>query len=220
MSRPRVKICGVTTESNLEIVVAAGADAVGITCDVPVDTPREVSVERATELADAVPPFVTAVLVTMPDDVAHAVELVETVDPDAVQIHDGLEPDELETVRSQTGADVLYAVDADDPAEAKRYDGVVDALVIDSVDEDGGGGTGETHDWDRTREVADDLESPLVLAGGLTPDNVANAVETVEPFAVDVASGVEAEGGVKDDAAVESFVERATTASRTVEPAP
>ncbi|AFZ74863.1 phosphoribosylanthranilate isomerase [Natronobacterium gregoryi] len=220
MSGPRVKICGTTNEPDLETVVDAGADAVGIVCDVPVDTSREVAVERATELAATVPPFVTAVLVTMPDDIAHAIDLVETVGPDAVQIHGGFEPGNLETVRSRTDTDVLVAVDAAAPTTARRYDGVVDALVIDSADDDGAGGTGETHDWERTRAVADGLESPVVLAGGLTPDNVANAVETVDPFAVDVASGVEASGGVKDESAVESFVERATTARSAMESSP
>lgn len=218
MSRTRVKVCGVTSESDLETVVAAGADAVGVICDVPVDTPREVSVERASELLEAVPPFATGVLVTMPDGLEAAIELVDRIDPDAVQIHDGLEASELADLRSSVDPDVLVAVDADEPATARSYDDVVDALVIDTADEEGGGGTGRTHDWDRTRAVAADLESPLVLAGGLEPDNVETAVRTVEPFAVDVASGVEADGGVKDEAAVESFVERATNAHRAVEP--
>ncbi|SFC73685.1 phosphoribosylanthranilate isomerase [Halobiforma haloterrestris] len=219
-ARTRTKICGLTNERDLETAVEAGADAVGVVCDVPVETPREVSVERAKRLVDAVPPFVTAVLVTMPDDPGAAIDLVETVEPDAVQLHGGFAAGDLGYLRSRVDAAVLYAVDADEPDAASTYDDVVDALVVDTADEDGGGGTGETHDWDRTRAVAADLESPLILAGGLTPDNVAAAVRTVDPFAVDVASGVEATGGEKDADAVRSFVERAAnaTAERRVEP--
>ncbi|WP_254768950.1 phosphoribosylanthranilate isomerase [Salinilacihabitans rarus] len=205
----RVKVCGLTRETDLDAAVDAGADAVGVVCDVPVDTPREVHPARAADLLAAVPPFVTGVLVTMPSGPERAIELVERVGPDAVQIHGGLEPVDLSYLRASVDATVLSAVDAGDVDAAAAYDGVVDALVVDSVDEDGGGGTGETHDWERTAAATADLASPVVLAGGLDPGNVADAVRTVRPFAVDVASGVEARGGVKDREAVEAFVDRA-----------
>jgi len=216
----RVKVCGLTSEADLGAAVDAGADAVGIICDVPVETPREVSVERATELAAATPPFVTSVLVTMVDDPVDAVELVEAVEPDALQLHGGGCPDDLDALQSAVDADLLLAIDADDVPSAEAYDDIVDGLIVDTAGEDGGGGTGRTHDWDRTRDAASTLESPVILAGGLTPANVADAVRTVEPFAVDVASGVEQRGGVKDVDAVRSFVERATTARRRAEPEP
>jgi len=214
----RVKVCGLTNEADLETAVDAGADAVGFICDVPVETPREVSLEQATKLAAATPPFVTSVLVTMADDPTDAVELVEAIEPDALQFHGGASPDELASLRADVDIDLLLAIDADDVTSAEAYDGVVDGLIVDTAGEDGGGGTGRTHDWDRTREAAADLESPVILAGGLTPANVADAVRTVEPFAVDVASGVEKRGGVKDVDAVQSFVTRAKTARRPAEP--
>ncbi|MFA9416551.1 phosphoribosylanthranilate isomerase [Natrinema sp. HArc-T2] len=213
----RVKVCGLTNEADLAAAVDAGADAVGIICDVPVETPREVSLEQATKLAAATPPFVTSVLVTMADDPADAVELVEAVEPDALQLHGGASPDELASLRTDVDIELLLAIDADDVTSAEAYDGVVDGLIVDTAGEDGGGGTGRTHDWDRTREAAAALESPVILAGGLTPANVADAVRTVEPFAVDVASGVEKRGGVKDVDAVQSFVTRAKTARRPAE---
>ncbi|GAB3039880.1 phosphoribosylanthranilate isomerase [Natronobiforma cellulositropha] len=213
--RTRVKICGLTSVSDLELAVDAGADAVGVVSEVPVETPREVASERAAEILAAAPPFVTSVLVTMPETPAAAVDLAERADPDVLQIHTRMAPADLETVAEATGLPVVLAVDADDLTELERYDGVVDALLVDSVDADGGGGTGETHDWERTREATAALDSPVVLAGGLTPENVTDAVATVDPFAVDVASGVEARGGVKDDAAVYAFVERAQTARPT-----
>ncbi|WP_254765031.1 phosphoribosylanthranilate isomerase [Natrinema marinum] len=216
----RVKICGLTSEADLAAAVDAGADAVGIICDVPVDTPREVSLEQATALAAATPPFVTSVLVTMVDDPEAAIELVETIEPDAVQIHGGIRPGDLAYLRAKLDVELLLAVDADDATTAETYDDVVDGLIVDTAGEDGGGGTGRTHDWDQTRLAATDLESPLILAGGLTPENVADAVETVGPFAVDVASGVEDSGGVKDVDAVRSFVERAKRARRPAEAEP
>ncbi|MFB6178251.1 MAG: phosphoribosylanthranilate isomerase [Halorientalis sp.] len=207
----RTKVCGITRETDLHAAVDAGADALGFTAAVTVDTPREIDVDRAADLVAQVPPFVTSVLVTMPETVGRAVELVETVEPDAVQLHGTLGPDEVATVRKRVPSKVLIAVDAED-SEIGAYAQAADALVVDSVDEQGGGGTGETHDWERTRELVTDLDVPVVLAGGLTPANVAEAVETVRPFAVDAASGVERDGGIKDHDAVQRFVERATRA--------
>lgn len=205
----RAKICGLTNECDRRAAVDAGADALGFIVDVPVDTPREVSVERAADLVAAAPPFVTTVLVTMPESPERAVELVERVNPDAVQLHGDGPVSDVAHVAANTPAAVLKTVDAADP-EGARYDDVADALLVDSVDEEGAGGTGRTHDWDATCEFADSVDSPVVLAGGLTPENVAEAVETVEPFAVDVASGVERTGGEKDHDAVRQFVANAT----------
>lgn len=214
----RVKVCGLTTEADLEAAIDAGADAVGIICDVSVDTPREVSIERAAALAAATPPFVTSVLVTMPDGPEEAIELAEAIEPDALQIHSDMRVGDLAYLRAKLETDLLLAVDADDATTAETYDDVVDALIVDTAGDGGGGGTGRTHDWDQTRMAAADLESPLVLAGGLTPDNVGDAVRTVDPFAVDVASGVEKRGGVKDIDAVRSFVDRAKNARKPAEP--
>ena len=202
----RVKICGITNEKDLQTAVAAGADAVGLIAGVSAETPRDVAPERAAELARVAPPFVTTVLVTMPESPAAAVELAERVQPDAVQVHGKFTPADLSALSSGVAASVLRAVAPDDAA---AHDDAADALIVDSLDESGAGGTGETHDWARTRDLVGSLSSPVVLAGGLTPENVADAVERVDPFAVDVASGVEAEPGRKDPAAVEAFVREA-----------
>jgi len=205
----RVKICGVTNEADRDAVVAAGADAVGIIHGVPVDTPRKVDEATAESLVAGVPPLVTSVLVTMPTTVQQAVERVDETEPDAVQVHDGLDPAELGALSRRVSQQVIAVVDAGaDNIEA--YADHADALLVDSVDEAGAGGTGETHDWERTREVVDDLDVPVILAGGLAPDNVTEAVRTVGPFAVDTASGVEQAGGVKDHDAVQTFVANAT----------
>ncbi|GCF14511.1 N-(5'-phosphoribosyl)anthranilate isomerase [Haloarcula mannanilytica] len=208
----RVKICGVTGGKDRDAVVAAGADAVGVIHGVPVDTPREVDEATAETLVDGVPPFVTSVLVTMPTTVQEAVRRVDRIEPDAVQVHDGLSPAELGALDSRITQNIVAVVEADAP-DIEDYADHADALLVDSVAADGGGGTGETHDWERTRDLVDSLDVPIVLAGGLTPENVATAVETVGPFAVDVASGVESSGGVKDHDAVERFVRNATQAS-------
>lgn len=211
----RVKVCGVTSATDRDAVVAAGADAVGVISGVSVDTPRAVDRDAARALVDGVPPFVASVLVTMPDSVQDAVRRVEAVSPDVVQVHAGLAPAELGALRRRIDAAVVAAVDAAQ-SDVAAFAEAADAVLVDSVDAAGGGGTGETHDWERTRELVADLDVPVVLAGGLTPENVAEAVETVRPFGVDVATGVEGAGGVKDHEAVDRFVARATLAGAEV----
>jgi len=198
----RAKICGTTRPDDLAVAVEAGADAVGVISGVSVETPREIPAERARELLASVPPFVTGVLVTMPDGVETAVAHQRTVSADALQVYDVTAP-AVAAIRERVEADVIAAVSVADDVTA--YADVADAVLVDTT-RDGGGGTGETHDWERTRELTADLDTPVVLAGGLTPENVAEAVRTVEPAAVDVASGVEREGGVKDHEAVRSFL--------------
>ncbi|WP_252698901.1 phosphoribosylanthranilate isomerase [Natronosalvus vescus] len=205
----RVKICGITQKDDLDAAVEAGADAVGIVCDVSIETPREVTADRATALVDAAPPFVTTVLVTMPTGPERAIELAEAVEPDVMQLHGGMRPGDLAYLRAKIDAAVFLAIDAEDVSAAEMYDDIADALVVDSVDEHGAGGTGETHDWEQTREAVSALESPVILAGGLTPSNVTEAIETVSPYAVDVSSGIEATPGTKDHEAVRAFVDAA-----------
>ncbi|QLG61513.1 phosphoribosylanthranilate isomerase [Halorarum salinum] len=206
----RVKVCGVTNATDLRAVAEAGADAVGVIADVPVDTPREVNLATAADLAAAAPPFLTTTLVTMPVDAQDAVDAARLVDPDVLQVHgEDLGPADVGYVRAEAGVKVVPVVDHDDPDRARELDEAADAVLVDSTTESGAGGTGETGDWDATADLARDLVSPVVLAGGLTPENVAGAISTVEPFAVDVASGVEREGGAKDHTAVSRFVRNA-----------
>lgn len=203
---PRVKVCGLTNETDLAMAVEAGADAVGAIVDVPVDTPREIDPSRAAALFDSAPPFVSTVLVTMPESIARATELVERTSPDVCQVHAGLPPAAIEKL-VESGITTVAVVDHGDDVEA--YAEAADALLVDSTDDSGAGGTGRTHDWEATSNLGP-LAAPIVLAGGLTPENVRAAIETVEPYAVDVSTGVEAEPGEKDPDLVASFVANAT----------
>lgn len=201
----RVKICGITREVDREVAVDAGVDALGVIVDVSVDTPREIGADVAADLVAGLPPFVTGVLVTMPESVQEALAVQERVGADAMQVHDTLSPTHVGGLRERSDADVIAAAG---PDEAAAYADAADAVLVDSI-EDGAGGTGRTHDWERTDELVADLDTPVILAGGLTPENVQSAIETVGPYAVDTASGVEDGGGVKDHDAVREFV-RAT----------
>jgi phosphoribosylanthranilate isomerase len=201
----RAKVCGITREGDLATAVTAGANAVGFITDVSVDTPREIAPSDAADLVAATPPLVTSVLVMMPDSPGRAAELAQAINPDAVQLYGDFGVDDVRFVRAEAGVKVIPALDYDECNQAQNLDAAADALLLDST-EDGGGGTGETGDWEATHELVRSLATPVVLAGGLTPDNVGRAARAVKPYAVDVASGVEADGGIKDPEAVRSFV--------------
>lgn len=203
MTATRVKICGIRTEAELELAVSAGADAVGLLCSVPVESPREISEERATALAERTPPFVTAVLVTMGDSFEAIAPLADVVDPDAIQVHGDISPAAVE--RLSRDRPVIRAVDVGDGDAVRASADRADAVLLDSTDERGAGGTGRTNDWTAARSIVHALEVPVMLAGGLTPENVTEAIDRVGPYAVDVASGVEGDDG-KDPTAVRSFV--------------
>lgn len=206
---PRVKICGLTTVADLEAAAAAGADALGIIVDVPVETPREVSRDVAAELVAAAPPFATSVLVTMADSATEVFDLLDAVRPDAVQLHGGLPVDELTTVAAETTT--IPAYDVDETDAIRHAADVADAILLDTVDDAGAGGTGRTHDWELARAHVAHLDVPVILAGGLDPDNVASAVEAVDPYGVDVATGValETDPARKDHAAISEFIANA-----------
>ncbi|MFB6104728.1 MAG: phosphoribosylanthranilate isomerase [Halobacteriaceae archaeon] len=198
---PRVKICGLTTPEDVDAAVSAGADALGFIVDVSSATPREIDAATAATLVDRVPPFVTTVLVTMGEDPGAIAALTQLTGVDAVQLHGALTTT-LEAVQATVDTPVIAGVDPGAAAAATA----ADAVLLDATDADGAGGTGDTHDWDRAATIATDLDTPVILAGGLTPTNVAEAIATVDPYAVDVATGVEASGGQKDHDAVHAFI--------------
>lgn len=195
-----VKVCGLAEEADVGAAVDAGADAIGfVLAD---GSPRQISVERAAALMDGVP--IRRVLVTTdmhPDDLSKAV--AET-GADGIQVH-GRHAEEAAAAGVAGGLLVLRQVSMSvtppdpDPATVPESQ----TLVLDSAKDGRLGGTGTSFDWDRIP----DLRRPFVLAGGLTPENVAAAITTVAPWGVDASSGLESERGVKDTGRVVAFIQ-------------
>ncbi|MFW6436069.1 MAG: phosphoribosylanthranilate isomerase [Halococcoides sp.] len=214
----RVKICGTCSEAALETSVEAGADALGFVVEYPDPVPWNLDREKARQLIDRVPPFVSTTLVTT-GTVENVTTLVTECRPDAVQLHGDEGPETVREVTSQldtTRVDILKATPVDPEADRSDLLTVVrefvscgiDGIVLDAKAEDRrGGGTGRTVSWSLARQMADEVDAPIVLAGGLTPDNVGEAVETVQPYAVDVISGVERRESVKCPERLNAFVD-------------
>jgi len=210
MSRVRVKICGITSLEDLYMATKAGANAVGFIVGVP-QSPRNLPVRKARELIRATPVFVEAVTVTVPKNLDCLREICDALDPDIVQVHgSGLLHEEIrERLRDRR---LICAVQAQSDLvidEVLEVAKVSDAILMDSCLPGKYGGTGETHDWELSRRVRDAIHpKPLVLAGGLTPENVEEAIRMVKPYAVDVSSGVESHPGIKDGNKMFEFTKR------------
>jgi indole-3-glycerol phosphate synthase/phosphoribosylanthranilate isomerase len=202
--RVAVKICGITNAEDAQVAVSAGADAIGFVFWPP--SPRAVDPATARSIAATLPPFVLRVGVFVdatPDEMRR---VADEVGLDMVQMHGRETPDAVAQAprRAVKAIRVGPGFQAQD---ALRYDGAAAALLLDTrVDGARPGGTGRTFDWSLVRPVREGT-SFLVLAGGLTPDNVGEAIATVRPDAVDVSSGVESAPGKKDPAKVRAFVD-------------
>ena len=212
MRKVRVKICGITREEDLAVAVDSGADAVGFLVGVP-SSPRNLTTERAKALIKLVPVFVDSVVVTPPQTIEDLVEICETLKPSAIQIH-GKKSFDASQVRERV-TDIRLVktvyVKPDILKEEKIEDlKQFDAVLLDSFTKNQYGGTGKTHDWTVSKQIKEAVAPvPVILAGGLNPENVKEAIQAVNPYAVDVASGVEASPGIKDHKKVRAFVENA-----------
>jgi phosphoribosylanthranilate isomerase len=220
----RVKFCGMMSEKDVTMAQAAGADAVGFVTEYPVPVPWNLDREEAARLVRDVSPFVTTVAVVggSPDEI---LRVARKVRPDVLQLHGDETMEEIRSIvegLEDTGIRVIKALRIDvDTGQAlfKETDPVraalvlegsgIGALVVDSKTSSMPAGTGVALDWEVSAGVARAMELPLILAGGLTAENVADAVEQVRPWAVDVISGVETEPGIKDGEKMKAFVRAA-----------
>lgn len=200
MIRTRVKICGITRPEDALAAARAGADAIGLVFYPP--SPRAVTRERAREIVQVLPPFVSVVGLFVNAQPAEVRAALAALPIDLLQFHGDEAPEECRIYGRPYIKAVAMAPGVDLQAVARRY---VDAagLLLDTHREGVRGGTGEAFDWSR---IPPGLDRPIILAGGLTLENVAAAVQRVRPYAVDVSSGVEVSKGIKDAARIEAFI--------------
>ena len=213
----RIKICGVTTVSDAEAVASSGADAIGL--NFYPGSPRRISVDRAREIRDVLPAAVGVVGLFVNAEISEVNAIHDRVGFDYVQFHGDETPEKIATwtrcpiIRAFRGvADAATLLGYLDSTE--RCGARVAGVLIDGVQAGEYGGTGVKADWNQVADLRSKLSVPLVLAGGLTPNNVAGAISAAVPDAVDTASGVELELGRKDPLAVREFVINARTAFR------
>ncbi len=218
----RIKICGLTRDEDIRLCVRAGVQALGFVVEYPVDVPWNLDRVTARALMRGVPPFVARVIV-VGDDPGTVVELAEFLKPHVVQLH-GSEPlsvtANLVAGIQSAGVQVIKALRfsvvtgkccsaCENPFEAAKLieDTGVDALVLDSVSDARPAGTGQSIDWGIARKIRESVRLPVILAGGLNSGNVNQAIAAVNPYGVDVISGVENPVGRKDPDKIRAFIE-------------
>jgi phosphoribosylanthranilate isomerase len=203
----RVKICGITNADDAQAAIEAGADALGFVFYEK--TPRHVTLKTAAEISRTIPAFVMRVglFVNAPPD--FILRAIADCGLTMLQFHG----DETPEFCGQFGLMTMKAFRMHGPEtlnELPKYQ--TDAYLLDAYSSTTLGGTGETFNWDLAVE-AQKFGKPIFLAGGLTPENVGDAIRKVHPFGVDVSSGVESAPGIKDHAKVKSFITAAKAAS-------
>ena len=206
MRRTRVKICGITRPEHARAAAGAGADAIGLVFYEP--SPRYVSRDRARAVCEALPPLVSVVGVFVNPEPREIEAAVESLPVDLLQFH-GEEPPELCAEAGRPYVKAVRVRNRDDIVEAGTRYTDARALLLDAHHDALWGGTGSRFDWN---VVPDDVGRPIVLAGGLTPENVAGAIRAVRPFAVDVSGGVESAPGEKDARRMERFMKEVASA--------
>jgi phosphoribosylanthranilate isomerase len=196
----RIKCCGMTRVEDALLAAQLGADAIGVV--MTAHSKRQVSLAQAKAIVEAMPPFVTTVALCMDDDAGFVQEIIDAVRPSLLQFH-GSESDEwckqfghpyLKAIAMGEGASALYQL-RDHPHAA--------GLLLDGHGLGEAGGSGKVFDWSL---MPRDLKQPLILAGGLTPANVAEAIRIAKPWAVDVSSGIESAPGIKDPIKLRDFI--------------
>ncbi len=199
-SKVRIKICGITNPGDAQAAIDAGANAIGLVFYE--QSRRYVTIEQAGEIVACLPPFISTVALFVNADVKYIQTVVNNIAIDILQFHGDEQDEECGKYGKRYIKAIRMRADIDLNTESKRYTGA-SALLLDNFDVMQYGGTGCTFDWGLIRGQSD---KPLILAGGLTADNVRRAIRTVKPYAVDVSSGVEAEMGKKDADKIHAFV--------------
>ena len=214
----RVKFCGVTSPAEARLAERLGAHAIGVLVGRVHASPDFVEPPAADRIARSLPPFVTPVLVTHLDEPETVLRLAYAVSCPVVQLHSDLSASGLRELRARLSPrKIIGKVSVEDEgsvARAKAIEPFVDAIVLDTVDRATNrvGGTGKVHDWSISARIASSSSVPIILAGGLTPENVAEAIRVVKPWGVDVNSGVETSDGRKDEDRMRRFIAAARMA--------
>jgi phosphoribosylanthranilate isomerase len=211
----RVQIAGVSTLEEALAAADAGADALGFTLRLPSGVHDGLSEAKARGIIAALPPFVASVAITYVDTPREAVELCRYLGVTTLQLHGPFPTPELGLIRAGLPhLKLIRSVHVTGPealAQARGLERHVDALILDTYDPATGrhGATGKTHDWTLSARIVAQSRIPVILAGGLTPDNVGDAIRTVRPWGVDVHTGVEDADGRRNLETLRRFIDEA-----------
>lgn len=213
----KAKVCGIRNLDDALTALRSGADALGFLVGITHVAEDKISAQEAANIIAQLPPFISTVMVTHLTDREEIVSVAKALGVTTVQIHDYIPPQDVAYVKEDLPmCKIIKAIHIQSEEAAlalmRCFEPVCDALLLDSRTQDRLGGTGIVCDWDISKKIVDSCSIPVILAGGLTADNVADAVRKVQPYGVDANSGLETSDGWKDGDKIRRFVLNAASA--------
>ncbi len=192
---PIIKVCGIQNANEALGAIEAGANTIGLLLGVPEYVEDKITPEIAKQIVASVPEGVRTVMVTHLLDVNEIVEIAEYTGVTAIQVHNNLDTEGMKQLQQNLhNIELIKAIHVMDNTaieQAKMYEPYSDMILLDTKTKDRIGGTGQTHDWNISVKIANELKIPVILAGGLNPQNIKEAIMKVKPGGIDANSGLE-----------------------------
>ena len=199
---PVIKVCGIQNVDEALGAVEAGANTIGMLLGVPDYVQDKISPETAKQIVSSIPRGIRTVMVTHLLEVNDIVEIAGYTGVSTVQIHNELITNKMDQLRRNLPdlglIKTIHVLDDIAIKQSKEYEPFSDMILLDTKIKGRIGGTGKTHDWNISKKIVDEMKRPVILAGGLNPDNIEDAIKKVRPFGIDANSGLEHEDGTKD----------------------
>ena len=215
----RVKICGIKRIEDAMMAVELGTDAIGLLVGQTHASNDFIDEKMAKEIVERIPPFCSSVLVTHITDIEEVIRMVKYIGVTTIQLHGDCTTNDILSIRKAMNSikiiKSLHVINQGSIEKGKEYLALSDAILLDTVNFETNqiGGTGKTHDWNISKNLVENYKIPVILAGGLNPENVESAISKVRPFGVDVNSGVKGINGFKDYNKLKMFIKRAKNAA-------
>ncbi len=208
-----IKICGIKSFSEVDWCIEAGVDAFGFIVEATHETPDEINILEAKRLTMYTKDKIKPVMVTHTEVISTIVSLCKLISPWGVQIQGDLEKEKLLAFRIACPKvkliKTVHVMGVNAIKQAKKIARYVDYILLDTRTPTQLGGTGKTHDWNISKKIVESVKVPVILAGGLNPENVEKAIQTVTPFGVDVNTGTKGDNGRKSKEKIISFAQNA-----------
>jgi len=208
-----IKVCGIQNANEALGAIEAGANTIGLLLGVPEYVEDKITPEIAKLIAASVPEGIRTVMVTHLLDVNEIADVAEYTGVSAIQVHNDLSTSEMEQLRIKVPEleiiKVIHVMDNTAIEQAKMYEPYSDMILLDTKVKDRIGGTGQTHDWNISQRIVKEIIIPVILAGGLNPQNINEAILTVKPAGIDANSGLEHCDGSKDFEKIRLFAREA-----------
>jgi len=211
----KVKICGIKRIEDAKLAIDLGADAIGLLVGQQHASNDFIDEERAKSIVDELPPFCSSILVTHLKNNEEIIDLAHYIGVSTIQLHGDSLPEDARYIKKRVPnvklIKSLHVIDKDSVKHGRKYLNDIDAILLDTINNETGqvGGTGITHDWSLSKKIVSSYDKPVILAGGLSPDNIREAIQAVKPFGVDVNSGTKGEDGHRDAIKMNNFIKLA-----------